>query len=218
MENEIIKTTVINFEIDWSKPTILIETNWWVLGPIIIISVAGYLIWLYKIKQNFSVHELSVDISAKPKMTFKVKRNTENLFIANRIYLELVTRKAALPFDEANDAIVEVYDSWYTLFTTIREEIKNVPGEYLKSHNPTEELIGLTVNILNDGLRNHLTKYQARFRKWYKIESEKTENLNLSPQDLQKLYSDYNNLITDLKAVNIILISYSEELKILIKG
>ena len=61
-------------------------------------------------------------------MTFKVKRNTENLFIANRIYLELVTRKAALPFDEDNDVIVEVYDSWYTLFSTIREEIKNVPG------------------------------------------------------------------------------------------
>ena len=72
MENE-ITTTLINFEVDWSKPTILIESNWWVLCPIIIISVIGYLIRFYKIKQNFSVHELSVDISAKPKMTFKVK-------------------------------------------------------------------------------------------------------------------------------------------------
>lgn len=218
MENEITKTTVLNFEIDWSEPTILIETNWWVLGPIILVSVIGYLIWLYKIKQNYSVHELGVDISAKPKMTFKVKRNTENLFIANRIYLELVTRKAALPFDEENDVIVEVYDSWYTLFTTIREEIKNVPGEYLTSHNPTEELIGLTVNILNDGLRNHLTKYQAKFRKWYGIESEKAENSVLSPQELQKKYSEYDYLTTDLKAVNTILISYADELKKLIKG
>ena len=217
MENE-ITTTLINFEVDWSKPTILIELNWWVLCPIIIISVIGYLIWFYKIKQKFSVHELSVDISAKPKMTFKVKRNTENLFIANRIYLELVTRKAALPFDEDDDVIVEVYDSWYTLFSTIREEIKNVPGEYLKSHNPTEELIGLTVNILNDGLRDHLTKYQARFRKWYKIESKKTKNQTLSPQDLQKQYTDYSNMITDLKAVNTILLNYSDELKKLIKG
>jgi hypothetical protein len=218
MRNEIKKTTIINFEIDWSKPTIFIESNWWVLGPIIILTIICYLIWFYRIKQNFSVHELSVDISTKPRMTFKVKRNTENLFIANRIYLELITRKAALPIDEENDVIVEVYNSWYKLFTTIREEIKNVPGEYLKSHNATEELIGLTVNILNDGLRNHLTKYQARFRKWYKIESDKPENSSFSPQDLQKQYPDYSNLITDLKAVNTILISYSNELKKLIKG
>lgn len=218
MENEITKTTLINFEIDWSKPTLLLESNWYILGTIIIISVVAYLVWLYKIKSNFSVHEMSVDISAKPKMTFKVKRNSENLFIANRIYLELITRKAALPFDEENDVITEVYDSWYTLFKTIREEIKNVSGEYLKSHNPTEELIGLTVNILNDGLRNHLTKYQARYRKWYKLESEKNENETLSPQELQKKYSDYTRLVSDLKSVNTILLNYSNELKKLIKG
>jgi hypothetical protein len=216
MDNETI--TLINFEIDWSKPTILLETNWWILIPILIIALIVYLAWLYKFKNNYSVHEMSVDISAKPKMTFKVKRNTENLYIANRIYLELITRKAALPFDENDDVISEVYDSWYELFKIIRNEIKNVPGEYLVSHNPTEELIGLTVRILNEGLRNHLTKYQARFRKWYKTESEKVENVSLSPQQIQEKYLEYDNLITDLKSVNAILIDYSEELKKLIKG
>lgn len=216
MDNETI--TLINFEIDWSKPTILIETNWWILIPILIIALIVYLIWLYKIKNNYSVHEMGVDISAKPKMTFKVKRNTENLYIANRIYLELITRKAALPFDENDDVISEVYDSWYELFKIIRNEIKNVPGEYLISHNPTEELIGLTIRILNEGLRNHLTKYQARFRKWYRIESEKDENKSLSPQQIQEKYPEYDNLITDLKSVNAILIDYSDELKKLIKG
>ncbi|MCB0743887.1 MAG: hypothetical protein KDC67_08285 [Ignavibacteriae bacterium] len=216
MDNETI--TLINFEIDWSKPTILIETNWWILIPILIIALIVYLIWLYKIKNNYSVHEMSVDISAKPKMTFKVKRNTENLYIANRIYLELITRKAALPFDENDDVISEVYNSWYELFKIIRNEIKNVPGEYLISHNPTEELIGLTIRILNEGLRNHLTKYQARFRKWYRIESEKDENKSLSPQQIQEKYPEYDNLITDLKSVNAILIDYSDELKKLIKG
>lgn len=216
MDNETI--TLINFEIDWSKPTILIETNWWILIPILIIALIVYLIWLYKIKNNYSVHEMSVDISAKPKMAFKVKRNTENLYIANRIYLELITRKAALPFDENDDVISEVYDSWYELFKIIRYEIKNVPGEYLISHNPTEELIGLTIRILNEGLRNHLTKYQARFRKWYRIESEKDENKSLSPQQIQEKYPEYDNLITDLKSVNAILIDYSDELKKLIKG
>jgi hypothetical protein len=212
------KTTLINFEIDWSKPTVLIESNWWILVPIIVITLLVCLIWLYKVRKNYSIHEMSVDISTKPKMTFKVKRNTENLYIANRIYLELITRKAALPFDENDDVISEVYDSWYELFKIIRNEIKNVPGEYLISHNPTEELIGLTIRILNEGLRNHLTKYQARFRKWYKTESEKDENKLLSPQQLQEKYPEYDNLIADLKSVNSVLIDYSDNLKKLIKG
>lgn len=215
MENN---TTLINFEIDWSKPTILLESSWWILLPILFIILIIYLIWFFKFKKSYSVHEMSVDISAKPKMTFKVKRNTENLYIANRIYLELVTRKAALLFDENDDVISEVYDSWYELFKIIRNEIKNVPGEYLLSHNPTEELIGLTIKILNEGLRNHLTKYQARFRKWYKIESVKDENKLLSPQQIQEKYSEYNDLVLDLKSVNQILIDYSDELKKLIKG
>jgi hypothetical protein len=212
------KTTLINFEIDWSKPTVLIESNWWILVPIIVITLLVCLIWLYKVRKNYSIHEMSVDISTKPKMTFKVKRNTENLYIANRIYLELITRKAALPFDENDDVISEVYDSWYELFKIIRNEIKNVSGEYLISHNPTEELIGLTIRILNEGLRNHLTKYQARFRKWYKTESEKDENKLLSPQQLQEKYPEYDNLIADLKSVNSVLIDYSDNLKKLIKG
>jgi hypothetical protein len=212
------KTTLINFEIDWSKPTVLIESNWCILVPIIVITLLVCLIWLYKVRKNYSIHEMSVDISTKPKMTFKVKRNTENLYIANRIYLELITRKAALPFDENDDVISEVYDSWYELFKIIRNEIKNVPGEYLISHNPTEELIGLTIRILNEGLRNHLTKYQARFRKWYKTESEKDENKLLSPQQLQEKYPEYDNLIADLKSVNSVLIDYSDNLKKLIKG
>ena len=216
MESESI--TLIDFEIDWSKPKFLIESSWWILIPMILVLLIIYLVWICKFKKNYSVHEMSVDVSAKPKMTFRVKRNTENLYIANRIYLELVTRKAALPFDENNDVISEVYDSWYELFKIIRSEIKNVPGEYLISHNPTEELIGLSIRILNEGLRNHLTKYQSRFRKWYKTESEKEENKSLSHQQIQKKYPDYDNLLADLKSVNAILINYSEELKKLIKG
>lgn len=216
MDNE--KTKILDFEIDWSKPTLLIESDWWVLIPILVVGVIIYLIWIFRFKKNYKIHEMSVDISAKPKVTFKVKRNTENLFIANRIYLELITRKAALPFDEDNDVISEIYDSWYELFKIIRNEIKDVPGEYLLSHNPTEELIGLTIRILNEGLRNHLTKYQARFRKWYKIESEKDKNKLLSPQQIQEQYPEYENLVNDLKSVNQILMDYSDELKKLIKG
>ena len=151
-------------------------------------------------------------------MVFKVERNYENLFIANRIYIELTTRKAAIPIDENTDNIEEIYDSWYHLFGIIRDEIKTVPGKYLKDHDPTKALIGLTRNILNDGLRPHLTEHQAKFRQWLKVAKEESINKNLSPQELQKKYPDFTNLVISMKAVNLILANYAHELDKLIKG
>ena len=161
---------------------------------------------------------LEVEISGTPKAVFKVERNHENLYIANRIYIELTTRKAAIPIDENNDSIEEIYDSWYNLFGIIRDEIKTVPGKYLKDHDPTSALIGLTRKILNEGLRPHLTEHQAKFRKWIEREKVKKENENLSPQEIQAKYPDFANLVVSMKAVNLILANYANELDKLIKG
>jgi len=161
---------------------------------------------------------MEVEISGTPKMTFKVERNHENLFIANRIYIELTTRKAAIPIDENNDSIEEIYDSWYVLFGIIRDEIKTVPGKYLIDHDPTKALIGLTRKILNDGLRPHLTEHQAKFRKWLENAKEEEVNKKLSPQDIQRQYPDFENLVKSMKEVNLILADYAKELDKLIKG
>ena len=62
--------------------------------------------------------------------------------------------------------------------------------------------------MLNDGLRPHLTLYQARFRKWYKRAAEIERYEGYSPQELQKLYPDYESLIKSMKEVNDNLIMY----------
>ena len=208
---------ILRFTFDSGKPALTIESDWLILTTIIIVMVLAYYI-----KRNFTKwfrwHEMEVEISGSPKVSFKVERNSENLYIANRIYIELTTRKAAIPVDEDNDVIEEIYDSWYKLFGIIREEIKSLPGKYLKDHDPTAALIGLTRRILNDGLRPHLTEHQARFRKWINTAKEKDENNELTPQELQKNYPDYDNLIESMKSVNQILIDYSNELDKLIKG
>ena len=66
----------------------------------------------------------------------------------------------------------------------------------------------------NEELREHLTKWQARFRKWYK------ENKNESgdPQEIQKKYPQYEELISDLKKVNYKMIALTEELNKIRKG
>ena len=179
---------IIRFAFNSSKPSLTFETDWYFVLFILLLLIV-YLLFKNKSKTWWHIHEMEVEISGSPKAKFKVKRNSENLFVANRIYIELTTRKAAIPIDEENDVIEEIYNSWYNLFQIIRDEIKTLPGEYLKDHDPTNALIGLTTKILNEGLRPHLTLYQARFRKWYEIEKVKPENENLSPQEIQKKYS-----------------------------
>lgn len=209
-------TTIIGLTFNCSKSVLQLEINWLIL--VILILVVCFTVWALKIfSKRFHLKELEVEISGSPKAVFKAQRDDTSLFIANRINLELTTRKAALKFEEESDVIVEIYDSWYKVFQIIREEIKTVPGHYLQKHDPTDNLIGLTTNILNLGLRPHLTKYQAKFRKWFSMELKKEENKDKSPQDIQKKYSEYEALVKDLKNVNHILINYSDQLHQFIK-
>jgi hypothetical protein len=217
MKDTTSTTEIVRLSFDSSKPSLTIESDWLILAIVVAVLLLAYFI-----KRNFSKwfnwHVMEVEISGSPKIKFKVERNDENLYIANRIYIELTTRKAAIPIDENNDVIEEVYDSWYKLFGIIRDEIKSVPGKYLKDHDPTSALIGLTRKILNDAMRPHLTEYQAKFRKWIAIAKEEPTNKNLTPQELQKKYPDFANLVSSMKLVNLTLTDYADELDKLIKG
>tara|TARA_B110000003_G_C16622970_1_gene523833 strand:- start:111 stop:767 length:657 start_codon:yes stop_codon:yes gene_type:complete len=209
---------IIDLTFDYSKPQVTLESDWFFLFGIILIIIIFYFL-RKKIKENnFPIIEMEVEISGSPKTKFKAKRDDSNIYIANRIYIELITRKASLSFEDDKDVIVQVYDSWYDLFKIVREEVKNVPGHYLRSHKPTSALIGLSTRILNEGLRPHLTTYQAKYRKWYEAELKKESSKELTPQEIQAKYDDYDNLITDLKGVNKVLIDFSIELKKLIDG
>ncbi len=193
-----------------------IEPLWWLLIIVAAIILVGGLYCFFS-RKKYRIVNMGFEVSGSPKFTFNVERNTQNLYIANRIYMELITRKAALEFEEDKDVIIEVYNSWYKLFNIIREEIKNVPGDYLINHDSSKALIGLTEKILNLGLRPHLTAYQVKFRKWYTSETKKLTNMNLTPQEIQKTYPYYADLVVDLKKVNKVLIDYSKDLLTLIQ-
>lgn len=108
----------------------------------------------------------------------------------------------------------EVFDSWYALFGIIRNLIKTIPAEHIKTNKDTAELVNLLVNVLNLGLRSHLTRWQARFRAWMKV----NEDANLSPQEQQKKFPEYGELTLDLKKVNEELNKFSASLYFLVHG
>lgn len=64
---------------------------------------------------------------------------------------------------------------------------------------------------MNKCLRPHLTKWQARFRKWYNLQLD--SNSDLTPQEIQYTYPHYNELVNELKAINKNIDYYGEVLK-----
>ena len=119
--------------------------------------------------------------------------------LAHQAWVEITTRKAALPFDDEHDVVIEVYNSWYELFRTLRELAKNVPTRRgLRKDSDEARLVEILTGALNIGLRPHLTQWQARFRRWFEEEQKKPECSSLPPQEIQRRFPQYEAMIADL--------------------
>lgn len=183
-----------------------ISFNWVVIAVIILFILGIFIITkqlgLYVNKQSIDVDEINLGIGNNSVKLSYCRKDQE---IAYKIWVELITRKIGIPFDKEYDVVIEIYNSWYEFFKITRELLKELPVNKIASSN---ELILLTEKVLNNGLRPHLTKWQAQYREWYSIALE--EGKHMSPQDLQKSFPYYNDLIIDLIATNNRMINYKE--------
>lgn len=196
---------IIDFEFE-DCFTVLLKMNW--LAIILCLILASLIPVILK-HINYSVNKKSMEIKGFDlgigNSSIKLSYNKKDQEVAYKLWVELSTRKIGLPFDEENDVIVQVYDSWYEFFKIARETLKEIPAERIPYSN---DLINLTEQVLNKGLRPHLTKWQAKFRIWYENEAKKTNDM--SPQEIQKKYSEIKLLIDDLKNTNKHMIEYKE--------
>lgn len=158
-------------------------------------------------KRSYKMVKLNVKLGSIGEAEFVP--NEDDIQIAHKLWTELITRKAAIEIVD-DDVIVEVYDSWYALFTRTRELISSIPVNSIDKDS-TKELIRISTEALNKGLRPHLTKWQSKYRNWYK--HQESELKNSTPQEVQKKYPEYDLLVKDLKKVNSELIEYSVQLK-----
>ncbi len=186
---------------------LIISLSVWLIISIAIIS----LIYFFIIRKKMRYDLVKVNIKLGNIGSAEFRPNKTDIQIAHKIWTELVTRKAAIPIDKENDVIEEIYNSWYAIFQKVRELIGEVPAELIRSNKSTKKIVEIATKTLNDGLRPHLTKWQAKFRSWN--ESNKEDLKDLTPQELQKKYPQYSELVDDLVKVNELLIQYAEELK-----
>lgn len=183
--------------------TIIFRLNWIALVVIILVIFIMPLLlkqcFRFVGKKSINVDEVNLGIG---NSSVKLSYNKKDQEIAYKLWVELSTRKIGIKFDEENDVIKEVYDSWYEFFKIARELLKEIPSSRIQY---SQELIKLVENVLNIGLRPHLTKWQAKYRKWY---DEELKNSNQTPQEIQKKYTEYSLLVTDLIETNNRMIEY----------
>lgn len=188
---------------------VLLRMNW--LAFVISLILASFIPIAFKHINN-SLNEKSMEIKdfdlGIGNSMIKLSYNKKDQEVAYKLWVELSTRKIGIPFDDENDVIAQVYDSWYDFFKIARDTLKEIPPERIPYSN---NLINLTEQVLNEGLRPHLTKWQARFRTWYENESNITDSL--SPQELQKRFPDIDQLVSDLKNTNNHMIEYKRLMK-----
>lgn len=206
--------------------SIQFDENWTILfkiSPLLLAFIAIVFVILLLLKKSngkiwhrYDIVEGEIPIVGLGKV--KIKPNNDTIKIAYQAWTELITRKVALPFEEENDVIVEIYNSWYSAFGILRELAKSIPAHKLRKDKNTKTLVNVMLNVLNNGLRPHLTKWQAKFRCWYNFEKEECAKERLSPQEIQRKYPEYEALIDDMKNVNNIMVKYAEWLQEIVEG
>lgn len=184
---------------------------------VIIISIIVF-VFIKKYLGTFRGDDFEIDTAEMGLGSGKIsfKPNREDQQIAYKVWVELSTRKIGIPIDLNHDVISDIYDSWHNFFSTTRELIKDIPVNKVKNKS-TQKIINLSIDVLNEGLRPHLTSWQARFRYWYERELRK-ENSDIEPQSIQEKYPKFEELKKDLLDVNDKLIKYRTKMKELVLG
>jgi cbb3-type cytochrome oxidase subunit 3 len=193
---------------------VLVKVHSSIIIVVLFLALIGslfYWFWGRRRRKNFEIDSAEFGIG-DAKITFKP--NTLDQQIAYSVWVELSTRKVGLPIEPDDDVISEIYDSWYAFFNVTRELIKDIPVSKVRTAS-TSKIIDLSIEILNEGLRPHLTKWQARYRHWY--ETELSKRKDVEPQEIQKLFPNYSELLADLLAVNSRLVAYRMTLREIVR-
>ena len=192
-----------------------------IINPIAVIIILGIVIvgivlWRKYLASKFAPFEIDEASIGTGTGTITFRPNLRDQEIAYKIWVELSTRKIGLQIDLDHDVIEEIYDSWHSFFSITRELIKDIPVSKVKGES-TREIIRLSISVLNEGLRPHLTRWQARFRHWYE-KKLKSEGDDIDPQAIQASYPEFAELKKDLLAVNERLIRYREKMREIVLG
>jgi hypothetical protein len=216
-------TEIILLSLDWDSVTwsITLTASFWTGVGLLVIAFLGLVLKMWFHGSGFRAFEIDQAEIGIGNGRVSFRPNSTDRQVAYAIWVELSTRKIGLPIDLEHDVIAEIYDSWYNFFAVTRELVKTVPVTQVR-RDSTRKIIKLSIEVLNEGLRPHLTRWQARFRIWYDRELkryvESGGEAALDPQRIQAKFPQFDELKTDMERVNGRLIRYREKMQELVLG
>jgi hypothetical protein len=197
-----------------------LSISWWILLALVVLFGAAAL-WRWWsggfALRSFEIDQAEIGVGSSK---FRFKPNLTDRQVAYDIWVELSTRKIGLPIDFEHDVVAEIYDSWFNFFKVTRELLKTVPVSQFQRPS-TQAIVSLSIEVLNEGLRPHLTRWQARFRHWYdrelkRYDEEPSEDV-MDPQQIQARFPQFGELRDDMRRVNQALIRYRSKMHELIQ-
>lgn len=165
-----------------------------------------------RITWNITTTEIPVPIVGG-SIVVNVAKNDR--LAAWRIYSQISTRIAAVEFDENIDSALLVHESLHKVFEIIREEIANIPVERLRG-DKADNTVKFYLDILNQGIRPHLSAWHIPLQKF--VENEQKVHANLSVLEIEKKFPKRKELLESMKLMNGRMKKYADSLLIIAKG
>lgn len=198
----------LNYIFQIIKRFLQFSTSFTFWDGILFTVIIFFIIYLATRRKKYRISSVSLNLPfTLGNITYEPTE--EDRIVAWKLYTQLKTRKAAIIFDEDHDVIADVYDSLYEIFPISRDLLMNLP---LNEIERDPSIADLVFRVQNYGIRSHLTKWQSDFRRWWDNATRDPSNKDRGPQDIQKDYPRYKELIEDLKKTNVELDKYAEDL------
>jgi hypothetical protein len=186
----------------WLWP--ILKGSWQFLASVAV----SLLVFVFFLRRRYASKSISVGLPFNLG-SWTYDTTPSDRIVAWKLYVQLATRKAALPFDEKYDLISEVYDSLSLVFGVTRELLLELPPHEFEREAGVAPLL---LRVINDGLRPHLTQWQSEFRRWWEDALKSPANQGKSPQEVQRQYLHYVELVSHLIQTNTELSKLSDEL------
>jgi len=126
---------------------------------------------------------------------YNIELEKTDIEVAWNIYCELQTRVGIIDFNEEEDIISICFESWYSLFKVVREQLKELKVPIKKSKSTeSKNLDQILLSLLNDHMRPFLRKWHYNFKSYWEKKYESGKN----PIEVQKSFPNYSDLINDI--------------------
>lgn len=126
---------------------------------------------------------------------YNIELEKTDIKLAWNIFCELQTRVGIIDFNEEEDIISICFESWYSLFKVVREQLKELKVPIKKSKSmESKNLDQILLSLLNDHMRPFLRKWHFNFKSYW----EKNYGKGKNPIEIQKSFPKYSDLIKDI--------------------